>query len=63
MGFYKIIYNKFSPNQPPWPKYWELSLGTIFIKLSGPETLRKSKVTTGNIPKRWKFNSVEMEPV
>ena len=52
MGFYKIIYNKFSPNQPPWPKYWELSLGTIFIKLSGPETLRKSKVTTCNIPKR-----------
>ena len=62
-GHRKIIYDKISPNQPPRSQKWELSLVTIFFNLSGPKTLRKSKVTTFNMQKLLIFYPLEMEPV
>ena len=53
----------FVSNQPSWPKYFELSLGTIFFKLSDPKTFKKIKVTNFNMQKILIFTSLEKEPV
>ena len=43
----------FVSNQPPWPKYFELSLVTIFFKLSDQTTFKKIKVTNFNMQKNF----------